>query len=322
MIRNIVAGFLSTVFVLVSTPFAFIWGVYATFTDENFYLGDEFIDLSYKVIVEELPKSVKVTEFEGVDSEDISALVAEVVTREDLKGMWADLVEQVKTAEVTENSTVEFNLSLSWLTAKSDVIAEGLSTLLVENLPKCEKGVALSEDNLKCIPAEMDSEQFVAYIRGILNNEILVDIPDELAFDVNMPAEFKGNISEFFSRVMGMFVIAVSMFLLLLLALIWLVVFRPWYRVLRWEMKTVFSASMILTFFMVLLLKAPDFFNAGDFVTGVNVSADLVGRIFDLLFGTIAGRLLYYSAPVAVLSCGLWIYAFLAAKKEVDVAKG
>lgn len=321
MFRNVLAGFLSTVFVLFFLPLAFVAGVYTTFADKDFYTG-EFVDVVYESLLTELPKLAVSKAAPGLAVEDVKSLIQEIISKDDLRAAVLDLVNQFVLAEVRDGK-IQGKISLKWLSGKTDLIAEKTSALVVTKLPVCGRGEEpfTETEGIKCVPKGMAQRDVEMMIKNLLKNGGFADLPGEFVYNLDAPGNFQGNISEFFTRIAGYVFLAGGLFLFLILLLIGLINFRPWSRILKWEFKTIFCGALFLAMTAVFMFYMPNLFKIfySNFHAGLaSDEVELVAKLIDLLIGSVAKNLLIFSVPATVGSLAGWIVSgiFYSRKKH------
>lgn len=310
MIRRILASLLLSIFVFVSVPLFFVWGVYTTFADKDFYKG-EFVDTVYEFMSTELPRIFPIEEGADLAPEDISELFKNIIKKEDLEIVIGNVVDQFSSVTVKEGK-IHFAIPLDWLVAKRDIISAELSTFMFEKFPICENGQEPMNDEgqFRCVPPGLPRADFGREVDNVLFNSAFVDIPAEFAFDLDAPTDFEGNVAEFLSRTIDMVLLAGELFLLLILVLIALIIFKPFIRILKWETKTIFLSSFFITSIGVVLVFFPQIFEALYDKFDVGLTQDevnLMVNMFDLLLGSVARNMLIISIPIAVVSLVGWI---------------
>lgn len=321
MFRTILASLLALIFTLLVLPVTFLWGVYSTFFNENFYKGD-FVDVTYDFVVEKGPDFLemeKIQEFASLSEEDLSKLFQKVFSKEDIAEFFDSSVDSFVVAlSSVENQNMKIKISLNLLSKKSDLISTEVANLLFERLPKCGESAKTVEDDFKCIPDGLARLDFVSKIRGSMDRELFARLPNELTFDLGVPQGIDGDALGFLKKTFSWLFIAALLFLLLDLFLLGMVIMEPWYKVLRWEARTILIPNIVMLFFSIFLKFSSGIFEKIYLATNQNPDEsglNLVKAVLDLFLGSLAGTLLVYVVPVFVISLGLWITSIVYGRR-------
>ncbi len=116
------------------------------------------------------------------------------------------------------------------------------------------------------------------------------DLPEDLIFTFEVGEDIEGNFVEYISGIFNMFISVVWAFLLLLLALIALVVLKPWHKILKAELGAIFVASLLLSISALSFLFLP--------VPDLNIFSFFV----ELVVKDVSTRILLYAVPVLFLA--------------------
>lgn len=321
MFRTILASLLALIFTLLILPITFLWGVYSTFFNENFYKGD-FVDVTYDFIVEKGPSFLeieKIQEFAALSEEDLGTLFKKIFSKEDIADFFDSSVDSFVTAlSSVRNQNVRIIISLDLLSKKRDLISTEIASLLFERLPKCDKSAKVVEGDFKCIPEKLARPDFISNVKGTMDREVFARLPNELAFDLGVPNGIEGDGLSFFKQTFSWLFIAALLFLLLDLFLLGMVIMEPWYKVLRWEAKTVLAPSIIMLLFLILLNNSSGIFEKIYLSSTVNPDEqglNLIKVVIDLFLGSLANTLFVYVVPVFVISLGLWIASIVYGRR-------
>ncbi len=120
-------------------------------------------------------------------------------------------------------------------------------------------------------------------------DDLFGELPGELLLEFEVGGDVEGNFVEYLSEIFNMTVSVVWAFLLLSLAIIALVVLKPWYKILKVEVRALFIAGLLLSITAFAL-----FFSSG-------VGNGFGVFFLDLLVRDVTVRILFYSVPVTVL---------------------
>lgn len=145
-------------------------------------------------------------------------------------------------------------------------------------------------DDIYLVEAK-DGEVFISIsLRELFGNEEIAELPGEYEFGFEVDESVEGNVVEYFSKAFNNVVSVLWSILLFVLALIALVVLKPWYLILRAELRAIFISSLLLVVFSFLI-----FFSSGYRGDG------FANIFFDIAARDVSGRILSYSIPVAIL---------------------
>lgn len=305
MLRRLIAGFLMSCFVILSIPLAIAFGFYATFGDEDFYRG-EFVDLSYELVVSQFPGMVDIKDHSYITEEDLIELAREVLQKKDLALVLDSLIAQFEEIEVDAQHEIEFSFPLSWLTGKDVEIADGLSGLLLEKLPKCDASVVdFNFDNLKCLPAGLSEKKLKMELEKIVKTRIFGDIHDEYVFALRLPSAIEGNFSSFLKDTFFFFFVAALVLLVVILILIALLVYKPWSNIMRVLAKTVFVSSFCLAINLWLVLWLPGALQEN---LSSGLESDILLSFSTLVLGSVVRKMLLFSMPILLISLVFYIF--------------
>lgn len=318
MLRNLIAGFLSFIFVVTATPSFFAFGFYKTFSDKDFY-SEEFSEVVYEAIANQLPKFFNYEDFKALTENDVEDLFRKIITKDDLHLVITELVQEFGEAKVKQDHTIEMNISLDWLADKEDILAREFTELLYKRLPKCAQSkVDAKNEGFNCVPSDIAKIDFQQQIQRNLENGFFAKLPKEYSFFVNVPEKFEGNLKDFFEKIFQTALITISFFLLIILILIALVTFSPPWKILKWETKTIFSATLILSISTVFLLFSPEIVLKIYDKFALPIPRDEIlayEKVWEFFSQAVAFNILKYSLPIAIVSLVLYFYARIKLKK-------
>lgn len=308
MIRKFFASLFLLFFVIFSLTFSVVWGLYDTFLDRDFYTGD-FVDLAYGFIVEEIPKNLNLEEqFPDISERDVQALISDVFKTEDLRFVISDVVEQLDSVTISNSSELRLSLPLSWLEGKQHDIAVSLVDFMYEQLPSCSAEEFLNSgvNGFECIPEGYSKLDMVSKVETMLDRNIFSNLPTNIVLsEVDLPDGFVGNLNQLveivFKKIFTVFLLLTTLSFVLLS----LVVYKPWQRVLRWQVRAVFFASLSVTaLFSALLLSPSVFTGIYQLVVDSLPAADenFYRSVYNFVTATLATSVLTYSGPVVFFS--------------------
>ena len=316
MFKKFLTGFLIFLFTLVALPAFFIWSVYDTFLNPDFYSG-AFVEDAYDSIVTVGPTLVDLKEFHSLTSDDIRELFQKVFTKEDLAQFFDSTIERfISALHDIKGEKIKIKIPLDLLSKKRDIISKEISDLLYKKLPKCGKNVVSEE----CIPPNMSQIDFGAQIKHSMDKEVVASMPNEFVVNMKVPKEISGDIGGFITKAFAWFFSAVVLFLLLILFLLFLIIKRPWFRVLRVEAKAFFIPSVFMSIFLSILLFSSDIFwklyNYFKFDLELK-DALFIKSVLNLAFSSFAKHALLYIIPFLIISLGLLVVAMVYGRKQV-----
>lgn len=321
MFRTILASLLALIFTLLVLPVTFLWSVYSTFFNREFYRED-FVDVTYDFIVEDGPKLLNIKEKQelaAVSEKDLSDLFQKIFSKEDVAEFFDSTVENlIDSLGYIENQKVRVKISLDLLSKKRGLIATEVSDLLYERLSECDQNNVASDREFKCIPSGLAKIDFTAKFKSMMDKEVFAKMEDELIFDFNVPEGIEGDVLGFLKQTFSWLFVAALLFLGLDLFLIGMVIMEPWYKVLRWEAKTILIPGIVMLFFSIFLKFSSGIFEKIYLSTNQNPDEsglNLVKAVLDLFLGSLSGTLLIYAIPAFVISLGLWITAIVYQRK-------
>lgn len=317
------AGLLALIFTLLVLPVIFLWSIYSTFFNSEFYRGD-FVDVTYDFVLEEGPKLLNIKEeheFAAVSENDLRDLFRKIFSKEDVAEFFDSTIENfIGSLGNVENQTVKVKVSLNLLSKKREAISTEIANLLYERLPKCDQANDISGSGLKCVPSGLAKIDFVSKFKRTMDMEVFARLQDELMFDFGVPEGVEGDVLGFLKQAFSWLFVAALLFLSLDLFLLGIVIMGPWYKVLHWEAKTVLIPSIVILLFSILLNFSSGIFEKIYLSTAGNPdeqNLNLIKAVLDLFLGSLAGTLFLYAIPAFVISFGLWIAAVIYERKHL-----
>ncbi len=289
MLRKFFASFLVSVFILVFIPVNLALGGFITFFEEDFY-REEFTDTVYNFFIDQIPQKIDVSVFSPLDHQKLKEIFKEVYTREDILVVVDDIIAQIQDSE---EETLKVKVSFKHLLNKSDLVSEKIADYLYANLDLCENFDDFSNNDVDCIQPDMAQIDFENRVNFTFDKQVLSVLPDQFVFDAHMSKE---NFQKLIYNVLG----AGILILVLILALIAFVIFRPWHKIIKWEGKALALASIVLLVLVFNMIVLPQTF-LQDSKQAVYLS------FYVLIFGSLASKLIYYVVPVFVVGLILWI---------------
>ncbi len=317
MVRKFFAGLLISIFIILSFPFVSFFGIYDTFFDRDFY-ENEFLDILYEFAVKTIPDQFPLENLPvDISKEEFEDLLKDIFTKEDLKNTISDIIDQIQTLRVSKNNTIDFSLSLAFINEKRDMILDTVSQLIIDKLPACETPPeALSSiDDLNCIPEGIMVSDLKKQMEIALDDDLFKDFNDQVVFSLNAPEDISfDNLSYDFNDLLYTVLLISILILVFILGLIALLIFSPFIRILKWEAKTIFLASLFNLSAYVLL------FYLFDKIT-VPTEMETFFNIYSFIIKSLAKSVFHYLVPIFIVSLIVWIIAIIYDKNEPVIIK-
>ena len=308
MIRKFFASIFLLLFVSFSLTFSVIWGMYDTFLDRDFYTGD-FVDLAYGFIVEEIPKNLNLEEqFPDVSEREVRDLISDVFRPDDLRFVISDVLLQLDSVIISNSSDVRLSLPLTWLQDKQDEIAVTLVDFMYEKLPSCTAAEFLrsSANGFECIPEGYSKDDMVLKVGTLLDRRIFSNLPTEVVLNkIDLPDDFVGNLNQLVEIVFKRVFTLMLLMTMLSFVLMSFIIYKPWQRVLRWQVRAVFFASLAVTALFSALLLSPSVFSGiyqllADSLPAADES--FYRSVYNFVTATLATSVLTFSGPIFLFS--------------------
>lgn len=306
MLRKIFVSLFVFLFVVFNFYFVTAYTALSTVSSEDF-LSADFFDSLQDVVVYELARSDEVREnFGDIEPELIEGIFNEFVQAEDIATVVYDLRDQINTVPIVDG-LLSYNLDLSFLISRSDLVAENLAGYYYGVLPKCSELAEFtvyaveSLDSMECIPESLAQEDFAAAVQLYLDRELFSDFAEAFDFEYEVPNGVEGTMGGYLSFLMKMMFVFGVLFNLVLMLVVALLIFRPWQKIVLGELKAIFSAAMSLSLVFALVYIFP--------VEGSEMGAKAL--VYEELFAVtvlpIARNVLIISIPTLLFSFGAWM---------------
>lgn len=237
MLKKFFAILVVLVFVVLAVPFAFIWNVYSNLGDEGFYKG-KLVDYGYDLLIEELPKNIKLEQFPSLKEDDFRSLLGKVFSKDDFSLLIDEFVGNLKNLK-EENGELHLKIPLNILNKKDDLLAQELTNLLYEKLPACQAATTG-----ECLPANLSKIDFQAQLKNELDRTVFANLPDDVVIAKFIPQQFNGDFLGAIRHGFGLFFLIGAALLGFLLVVLALIIWSPWKRVVVWE-----AGAFVLWFF-------------------------------------------------------------------------
>lgn len=241
MLKKFSAILVVLIFVLLAVPFTFVWNVYSNLTDEDFYQG-KLVDYGYDLLIEELPKTIKLEQFHSLTEDDLRGLIEKVFFKDDLRFLITDFVKSLGDVK-EENGEIHLKIPLSKFNSKDVLIARELTVLLYEKLPLCT-GI---KSEGECIPANLSKIDFQAQLKMELDRTLFANIPDSFVIKKTMPKQFNGDFLGTIQHSFDLFFWVGTSLLVFLLVVLALIIWKPWKKVVIWEAGALYICFFVYT---------------------------------------------------------------------------
>ncbi len=325
--RKVFASVLVIIFIFFSSFVAYSWGFYKVVTDDDFF-NDEFSQIFYDYSVYHLTKDVDVQGFSSLSSADFREIVEDSISLKDFEFVIEDMFNQVKDGGVDENNLLTIGVPKDWFNEKIDLIGDKVAERLYLELPECDEPVSGFSDSIECVPSEIDEGDFKIRVKNLLDREAFDELPN--VFSIELPRALNGAEESPFDywtnwaeTTFKVSLYSMTGVLLIVLVGIGLLIMKPWQSVLTWESGTVFFASLLTVFPLLVLKFLSNIFvslsESGELNELSTQDVDFIQNVYDHIVGTFIDLMLIYVVPIMIISLGLWIYALVSSRQKVDV---
>lgn len=318
--RKFLAFILSVVFLIVSTSLAVVFSIYNFFTDADLY-RQTLVEIVYDLVANELPKRVAVLQGNVFDEKEIRDVLNRVLVEDDLRIVLDSFASQMHNVS-SKDKKINVKIPLKWVKEKGDILSSELAPLIYKKMPSCKdfikSGGKLTGKKFECIPNTFSEADLKSEIKKQFDISIMSKIPDELAFEAVVPVEFNGDLVAFINN-WFIFIFAVGLLVLaFILALIGLLIFSPFWLIVKWEMRTILKPAFVVCLLFGSILYSTRFIdnlNHPFFAQFDATSVSILKNSVKSLFETFAGKQLYYFVPVFVVSFAGWIYSTILCRR-------
>jgi hypothetical protein len=261
MIRSIFASLVTIIFNFVFLVSFVLFVLLNTLLTPDFYKSDDAnkfyessIDL-FSTFIYRVNNEVKLP----LTKEEIKNEVRAVYTPEDIRNTLTPFVEQVINPSFDDDGMATIKLDFSGVVDKLPKFGENLAKKLYVALPKCGKNDPEDAIGKTCLPKSVSISDFQSQLSSSLDKELFSKISSKsLVFNINRNSmRLNGfNLDKSLFWDLWWLLLVIQMFLLLLVALI---IFKPWYRIVKWVSKPIISGSFVAGLFFIALYEVPDF---------------------------------------------------------------
>ncbi len=207
-----------------------------------------------------------------------------------------------------ENNIIQITIPLDWVSDKSDILTEKIASKTIDAMEDCENLADAGSESPGCVPAGVSRKDIKTQIAYLLENEVFSEIPTEFTFDLEIPEDLSKDLPTFFNETIGNAFTVGALVLCLLLFFMGLIIFKPLIRVLKWEAKAFFLSSLFVLIVLVGAMIALSYISYEE----IQIYLSLFYIIVKALFNS----LIFYIAPVFILSFILWIIGIIYDKKH------
>jgi len=301
------------VFIPVFLVTTFSFSIYKTFFSAEFYQNN-LAKSVHDFVVSEGQKYIDFQPIANIKKDDFSALIEQVITKEDLGSVISEIIVQMRDLQVGDKGVIELNIPLKWLGEKSVVLGDVFANYLFENLPQCQLINQNYLEKFDCIPKNLSKEDFSTAFNLALDRKLVSDLPDSFNFKFQIPEQFSNrNVGQFFDELTSKVFLILGCVLLFMLVIIGFLIFSPKFAVMKWIAKTVFLTSLItILTVMVMNVFVPVVFDK--FVKSIDVSVMSYNAwmsVYVLLVGAFTVNLLKIVFPLSIISLGFWIVGMI-----------
>jgi hypothetical protein len=304
IIRKILASFLIILFVLVSIPALFLFGLKTTVFNPNFYDKEatehiqEFIS---EIGASEVIKDKDLSKY--VSKEEIKEEIKDVIDHNVLQNVVGSFFGELQNLEMIKR-TGKIQISLLDVKEKTPVIASKLANILSDGIKTCENVDDIIEENglPSCIPKEFSRDEFIAQVTKEINKTLESEIPEEYVFEIGEDVEQAEELytTLFILHYLPYFLAGV---LVLLALLILLVIYKPFLLGLRYMSKAGIGSGIIgLLISRSVLLIPGAIRETSEQMEYKEATLDLV----EFLITKVSDKILIYS--VYLLGIGLLVF--------------
>ncbi|MFH1533611.1 MAG: hypothetical protein ABID64_01640, partial [Nitrospirota bacterium] len=266
----------------------------------------------YEMFISSIPVDVEWEEqFGTLDRDQFVEMLRDVYSSEDLVAIVENVEKQIKEAKFNEEGILYLNIPFDWMKEKAPILAESIAEMVIGDLEPCESIAEFDVNQHNCIPEGVLVSTVKDGVKLELEEQILVDVPEVYEFEIDtagIDAQVGEDVSDYFMGILNNAFIICLVVLAVVLLLIALVVFRPFTRVMKWEFRAIFLASIIplVTFISLYFLAEKLEF------TETQAQFDLIA----LLIRSLSQTLIYHLVPIVIVSLGFWILFMVFDKKN------
>ncbi len=319
IVRKILAALVGMIFVSLAVPFALMWNSFATFLDQDFYEG-EFVDQLYNFALEGVPEvassddlnSVEDNFFAAFSEEELREIFEKIFTKDDFRGFVGDVFNELSTIEAGLDGQSQLRIPLAIVADKGDVLADVLIEHYLEVFPECEEeNIDVNFSDFECIPIGLSRDDLHAMLALELDLRVFSEIDDYYVVDLNvrLPEKFEGDILSYVKYASTASIVASIFILILLLFFVSLLIFKPIYKVLRWDFTVIYVAALWVTLIGAAMYYSPSFL----------VAFDGFEFFYEFLMVTFASSMLIVSVPVFIVTLILAIIFTSLDKKNEQI---
>lgn len=314
MVRSVFASLVTFVFSIVFFVSFTLFLFLNTLLSVDFYKGDLSESL-YEAVVDVTTGLISSNKAEieiPFSEKDLEKALRENISAEDFENVLVPFIQQLIEPEFDENGVAQISLDFSHVIDKLPNFVEMFASNLFDTMPPCEKGVVPSDENL-CIPEGIPEEDFKDQVVQILNVQMLGEVPSKITVfelhegDLELFAGYELNKSFLWKLWWATFLVQV-----LLLAIVALIILKPFHRVVRWVSRPLISGAVFTAVAFLGLYHVPKLVSslASSDKMGENLNTDQVQSMMYFLedfLGLLSTRALMYSAVIFVAGLAIYI---------------
>jgi len=266
MIRKTIAILFILVFALLALPTLFLRSITTTYLDPKFYEGpvlDEAYSYAVNFVSNEINKDEQVSKY--FSAGDVKKLIEENFTKDNVREITKDFIAQLK-AISDKRKTDAIKISLLPIKENIAKMSGMIADRILADVPDCtdENAVIVQGAQVPaCIPTQIDRNQVKAEIENAVEKRITEVIPgDELKIDTaNENDDTQMKLFEVLNVVHYAEMI-LPLFMMIVLLLIMLILYKPYTRVMAFAGAALLSAGVVCLAAVQLIKYLPGMFNA------------------------------------------------------------
>ena len=206
--------------------------------DADFFNEEVYESAHEEVVDFAVYRSDYKEDFGEIPEEDFEELVLETFRPADLQYFVEDIFDQLESKTVSSEGTVTFALDFKYFVEKLNELA-----------------VNVAEYKYEKFDVQVPYEDFEAEVLAELNTELSDSLKNpSVTFSIPFPGS---ELDELIGIAIAIGFWGGLLILLLLLGIVALIIFRPWFVVLRWVSITVLVAGLLLLLMSWSILFAP-----------------------------------------------------------------
>lgn len=298
MLRKFFARFLVTIFVSLAVSFSFLFAIYLTLFNKDFY-ENEVSGLVQTFFVSEITEEFEYEEF-SLSKDEFESVLRKTFSKEDLSqainGLYEDFSRDFRDGEI--------DLSLEWLRDKNADLSNNLSAAIFSEVKKCAVGESVNfDEGIKCLPTHYDEKDLALRLQTELDIAFFSKIPSNAQLNIQASPELRNNLNDNF-QLFRDFIWIFPAVLIFLLVLIFVLIGKPFVSAFKWVFTSVLIAA-VLTGLSLLCLNLVFKEILTRLITDSYSGAIYIKYFIDLLnlfFASLNENVLAYLLPIGIFS--------------------